>query len=159
MPVPESVSADYVHGDKQVTPGPALTLGSRRLKWYAVGTADRPVPAEFDAMARAFLARTELGELSDLGFVVLHRCGPDFYFLIACSWRGNNEIWESVYAKARDDPSFRDWPRSVAHLPTFCVWEMGAVAHESRAWRRYLLSKRDAAAREAWLGDRYQGTI
>ena len=59
----------------------------------------------------------------------------------------------------RDDHGFRDWPRPGPHLPTFYVWEMGAVAHESLAWSRYLRSPRDAAAREAWMADQYQGAI
>src|ERR1700741_45180 len=95
------VSADplYRHGDKQIVPGLLLTTGGRRLKWYDIGTQELPVPAEIHAMARNFLARTNLEQLSELGFPLLHRCGPDFYFLLACSWQGNNEIWESVYAK------------------------------------------------------------
>ena len=157
--VPAAVSAAYVHRDKLVSPGPRLELKGRQLKWYQVAMPDLPVPAGIEAMARDFLARAKLEGVGPLGFVVLHRCGPDFYFLIVCSWQGNNEIWETVFAKDRDDANFRDWPRPGAHLPTFCVWEMGAVAHESAAWRRFLLSKRDQAARTAWLVDQYEGEI
>src|ERR1700754_796414 len=151
----ESVSLDYVHGDKHVSPGPILVAGPRRFKWYDISTLERPVPADVETKARSHVAQANLDEASDLGFVVLHRCGLDFYFLIACSWRGSNEIWETVYAIDRGDEGFRAWPRPEPHLPTFCVWEMGAVAHESLAWRRYLMSKRDDAAREAWFADRY----
>src|ERR1700754_2720249 len=76
----ESVSLDYVHGDKHVSP------------------LERPVPADVETKARSHVAQANLDEASDLGFVVLHRCGLDFYFLIVCSWRGSNEIWETVYA-------------------------------------------------------------
>jgi hypothetical protein len=131
--VPQAVSATYLHRDKLVAPGSPLELPGRRLKWYSVAAHDLPVEPEIDAAARAFLVETELDGLSALGFVVLHRCGPDFYFLIVCSWQGNNEIWESVYAKDKDDTGFRNWSRPGAHISTFCVWEMGAVAHESRA--------------------------
>jgi hypothetical protein len=152
-----SVSPAYVHGDKQVSPGPLLVVGERRFKWYCVSTRAKPVPADVEAAARSHIADANLNEASDLGFVVLHRCGPEFYFLIVCSWRGDNEIWETVYARDRADGAFRDWPRPAPHLPTFCVWEIGAVAHESLAWRRYLMSGRDAAARDAWLADQYDG--
>lgn len=155
----DSVSSTYRHGDKLVVPGPVLQLGGRRLKWYGIGTAEKPVPEAVSTVARAFIARLDLGPLSDLGFVVLHRCGTDFHFLIVCSWQGNNEIWESVYAIDRGDADFRDWPRPGPHVPTFCVWEMGAVAHESAAWRRYLQSARDEAARADWLKDQYEGAI
>jgi hypothetical protein len=157
--VPQAVSANYLHGDKLIAPGSPLELPGRRLKWYSVAARDLPVEPEIDAAARAFLAETELDGVSALGFVVLHRCGPDFYFLIVCSWQGNNEIWESVYAKDKDDTGFRNWPRPGAHIPTFCVWEMGAVAHESRAWRRYLMSGRNEPAVTAWLADQYAGEI
>jgi hypothetical protein len=155
----QSVSAAYVHRGKQVAPGRLLTVGARRFKWYGIFAAELAVPDAVETQARAFVAQTDLSQASDLGFVVLHRCGADFYFLIVCSWRGNNEIWQSVYAKDRGDADFRDWPRPAPHLPTYCVWEMSAVAHESGAWQRYLLSPRDAAARAAWLEDRYEGPI
>jgi len=155
----ESVDLAYVHRDKRVAAGPLLVVEGRRLKWYDIAADDLPVPADVYAMARDFLTRADLSQLGELGFVILHRCGAEFYFLIACSWRGNNEIWESVYAKDAGDAGFREFPHPGPHRGTYCVWEMGAVAHESQAWRRYLLSKRDDAAREAWLRDQYEGVI
>ncbi|HEY1836087.1 MAG TPA: hypothetical protein VGG36_00380 [Rhizomicrobium sp.] len=159
MPMRQSVAPDYVHYDKLIAPGPLLTLGPRRLKWYDIGTAERPVAAEIQAMARAFLARQPLDQLSDLGFVILHRCGESFYFLIACSWQGNNELWESVWAKTADSPDFHDWSRPMPHQATLCVWELGAVLHEQQAWIHYLRSKRDEAAVSAWLADQYEGRL
>ena len=90
----------------------------------------------------------------DLGFVILHRCGPDFYFLITCTWRNDNELWETVWAKTGDaDAAFSPWPAAGTHRPAFCVWELGAVCHERLAWSRYLGSERDADARQAYLED------
>ena len=34
--------------------------------------------------------------------VVLHRCGSDFYFLIVCTWRNENELWQTVWYKDGD---------------------------------------------------------
>jgi hypothetical protein len=155
----QSVAADYVHYDKRITPGPLLALGARRLKWYDIATAERPVPVRIHAMARAFLERQTLDQLSDLGFVILHRCGEGFYFLIACSWRGNQELWESVWAKDENDADFRDWPRPAPHQGTYCVWEMGAVVHEQQAWIRYLRTVRDEKAVAGWLVDQYEGPV
>lgn len=155
----ESVDPSYRHGDKAVAARPVLAAGARRLKWYDIAADDLPVPKEVHAMARDFLAGADLSQLGELGFVILHRCGADFYFLIVCSWRGNNEIWESVHAKDAGDAGFREFPHPGPHRGTYCVWEMGAVAHESQAWRRYLMSKRDDTAREAWLRDQYEGVI
>jgi hypothetical protein len=58
-----------------------------RLKWYCVAAPDQPVPPEIEAMARSVPAETDLQSVSAFGFVVLHRCGSDFYFLIVCSWQ------------------------------------------------------------------------
>jgi hypothetical protein len=158
-PPRESVAPDYVHYDKQITPGPLLTLGSRRLKWYDIASAEKPVPAEIREMAQAFLRRQNLDGLSDLGFVILHRCGEGFYFLIACSWQGNNELWESVWAKKAEATDFHDWTRPMPHPATYCVWELGAVLHEQKVWIRYLRTIRDEKAVSAWLDDRYAGLV
>jgi hypothetical protein len=161
--MPESISANYTHGDKFIEPKQMLSLGQRRLKWYDITTLAKPVPEHIHLTARDFLEKRAgeggLDQLSDHGFVILHRCGEHFYFLIACSWLGNNEIWETVFAKDLEDKDFRDWPRPGPHIPTYCVWEMGAVAHESQAWIRFLRSKRDEAAVKAWLSDQYKGPV
>jgi hypothetical protein len=155
----ESVDPSYVHRDKTIAAGQFLAAGASLLKWYDIAADDLPVPNEVRTMARDFLTHADLSQLGEVGFVILHRCGADFHFLIACSWRGNNEIWESVYAKDVGDLDFREYPHPGPHRGTYCVWEMGAVAHESQAWRRSLLSKRDEAAREIWLRDQYEGVI
>mgnify|MGYP001550125266 FL=1 len=159
----ESVSTAYQHQDKLSQPKQCLSLWQRRLKWYDIGAITQPVPAEVHALARVFLERRAsegcLDRLGDFGFVILHRCGEHFYFLIACSWRGNNEIWETVFAKDQEDPDFRNFSRPEPHLPTFCVWELGAICHEQQAWRRFLLSERDETAVETWLVDQYEGPV
>jgi hypothetical protein len=156
----ESVGAGYAHRDKFIQPKQRLSIGGRRLKWYDIATPEAGTPPAIHLMARGFLEKQGgLDQLGDLGFVILHRCGEDFYFLIVCSWRGNNEIWETVFAKDKDDAGFRDWSRPGPHLPTFCVWEMGVVAHESQAWIRYLRSKRDEAAIQTWLSDQIEGAV
>ena len=89
----------------------------------------------------------------EVGFAILHRCGEDFYFLLVCTWRNENELWETVWAKdGDDDPAFRPWPAEGTHRPTFCVWELGVVWHEQGAWSRYLRSRRDEGALLAYLG-------
>ena len=158
------VAADYVHVTKLARPGPRLVLADAVLKWYDIAPADAPVPLELRTLARAALAEASdegrLGLSGDLGFVILHRCGPSFYFLLVSTWRNDNELWETVWAKdGDDDPGFRPWPVDGAHRPTFCVWELGAVCHEQLAWSRYLRSRRDEAAKEAYLRTSYEGPV
>jgi hypothetical protein len=90
--------------------------------------------------------------------VILHRCGKDFYFLIVCTWRNSNEIWETVFYKNGDSMTeFALFPRGGTHLPTFCVWELAPVMREKAAWERFLGTSRDVAAATEWLADRGGG--
>jgi len=151
------VDPGYRHGPKRVTPGETLEPQGAVLKWYGLHPDDRPVPDEVTRLARSFLTRTPL-EARGLGFVILHRCGADFYFLIVCTWRGSNEVWQTVFYKDGDKmPDFELFPRDGAHKPTLCVWELVPVWHEQGAWERFLLSPRDEAAAQVWLADRYAG--
>jgi hypothetical protein len=149
---------------QSLRPEPGLTLGETTLKWYDIAPDDAPVPLVIRALARRNLrdARKadKLGDLGDLGFVILHRCPDDFYFLLVSTWRNDNELWETVWAKNGEGAAaFSPWPAEGAHRPTFCVWELGAVWHEQQAWSRFLRSPRGAAAREAYLRDRFEGEV
>ncbi len=158
------VSSQYEHSEKVARPEPGLTLGETTLKWYDIAPDDAPVPLVVRALARRNLRDAcktgALGDLGELGFVILHRCGDDFYFLLVCTWRNDNELWETVWAKTgEDDVAFRPWPVGTEHHPTYCVWELGAVRHEQEAWTRLLSSARDEAARRAYLVDCYSGLV
>ena len=156
-----SVDPGYRHGPKLAVPGDNLVLGDARLKFYLLAPADKPVPEAIAGDARAFLpGALELGD--ERGFVILHRCGEGFYFLLVSVWRGSNELWEAVFYRdagmdgfARFDPAYPDdGPR-----PTFCVWELGVVSAEAAAWSRFLASPRGEADERAWLADRFGGAV
>lgn len=158
------VAADYRHTTKSIEPGAVLEIdGYATLKWYDIAPPSAPVPAEIHDLARRCVADEVTGgaiELEGLGFVVLHRCGDAFYFLLACTWSGNNELWETVWAKdGAGDATFRPWPLPRGHHPTFCVWELGAVWHEQQAWSRFLLSPRGEQERADYVADSYAGPV
>lgn len=162
----EQAAADegYRHVSKVARPQSSLTLRSTVLKWYEIAPADAPVPLVVRALARRSLRdATKSGALrlsGDFGFVILHRCGEDFYFLLVSTWQNDNELWETVWAKdGAEALSFSPWQVEGTHRPTFCVWELGAVCHERRAWSEYLCSPRDEAARRAYLGSSYEGEV
>ena len=156
-------AVDYVHRDKFVEPGEPIRLPSAVLKWYDLARPETPVAPDVRSLARAFVERECLALTPEivggLGFAVLHRCGGDFYFLLISTWRNENELWETVWAKAGEhEPAFVPWPLAAGHHPTFCVWELGAVCHEQGAWSRYLRSPRDAIAKREYLKDTYTGS-
>ena len=154
----------YEHISKVVSPETGLTLGDAVLKWYDIAPAETPVPLAIRALARRNLRDgSKSGALAlsgELGFVILHRCGESFYFLLVATWRHDNELWETVWAKdGAKAIAFRPWPIEGTHRPTFCVWELGAVWHEQQAWSRYLRASRDEAAKRTYLRDSFAGGV
>jgi hypothetical protein len=167
MPAPAFIPADYQHYEKRAVPCGTVGAAGSELKLYHLEKPGEPVPDAIAASARAFLAReggADGGEAgADCGFVILHRCGADFYFLLMTVWRGANEAWEAVWYRdsgmadfARFEPAY---PRAAMLRPTFCVWELGVVAHESGAWSRFLASPRAEADLARWRGDLFAGTV
>ncbi len=113
------VASAYVHEPKDVAAGSALELPAATLKWYELHSAGQPVPAQIAALARTPLANGTL-DARGLGFVILHRCGESFYFLIVATWQNENELWETVWFKDGDTmPGFAEFPRHTARHPTF----------------------------------------
>ena len=160
----EGVGASYRHVSKTAQPGQSAALGNTLLKWYEIAPDGEPVPPSVSDLARLGLAdAARLGELrlgGELGFVILHRCGGGFYFLLVSTWQNDNELWETVWAKDGDqDREFHPWPPDGTHRPTFCVWELGVVAHERLAWARFLSSARDRDARLEYMRDTYEGVV
>ena len=154
------IPAGYRHVSKVIHSSAAVEAAGGMLKWYEIAEGDRPVPRSVAALARAAVQEAMTGETlaGELGFVILHRCGEGFYFLLMTSWRNENELWETVWAKTGEDaPAFEPWLVEGAHRPTFCVWELRAVCHEQGAWTRYLRSARDADAKQHYLEDTYSG--
>jgi hypothetical protein len=154
----------YAHSAKTARIGQSVALGNTLLKWYEIAPEDEQVPPPVSDLARLGLAdAARLSELrlgGELGFVVLHRCGEAFYFLLVCTWQNDNELWETVWAKdGPDDREFHPWPLDGTHRPTFCVWELGVVAHERVAWSRFLRSPRDREARLEYMRDTYEGVV
>lgn len=154
-----SVAPSYVHRDKLCTPGEEISAGGARLKWYDIGYPDERVEPHVRSVARAYVEKLDVP--GELGFVMLHRCGGgQFYFLLVQTWRNENELWESVYAKQNAAaPGFSPFVLPGPHRGTFCVWELGAVWAEQQAWKRYLASSRDDAAKRAYLDDRFEGAV
>lgn len=153
------VPEGYLYYDKLIRPGADLSLPNACLKWYELYPADAEITPEQDAECRAFftaeVARLNLQQ--ELGFVIIHRAGSVLLPMLM-TWRNTNEIWESVYVKHIGQPGgceLMTFPGT--HRGTYCVWELTIVWHERNAWMRFLSSKRDEAAKLAYLNDRFTG--
>lgn len=151
------IDIGYHHAPKYVTPGQAVETPSTILKWYGLHSADKSISSELTELARNLVTTTPL-EASGLGFVILHRCGNDFYFLIICTWRNSNELWETVFYKDGEAmANFAPFARDGEHKPTLCVWELVPVWHEQQAWLRFLNSSRGETEAQLWINDLFIG--
>jgi hypothetical protein len=159
----DGVNPGYRHYQKHVEPRAALETDGFAFKWYDIGFAERPLSPELHDEARNLLvneiASEAIESTGQTGFVLLHDCG-DVVFLLISTWCGNNELWESVYVKRPElGGSFRPLRVPGDHRPTFCVWEMAAVAHEARAWSRYLVTERSPHDVRAYFADQLRGVV
>jgi hypothetical protein len=164
MPALAHVPTSYAHYPKRGVPRGTVRAAGATLKYYHLERAGEPVAETVDALARAALADPRLGFSDDYGFCILHRCGAAFHFLLPTVWRGANEAWEAVWYRdggmagfAPFDPAYA--AAAGAARPTFCVWELGVVAHEAVAWARFLSSPRGGADLQRWLDDRFEGDV
>ena len=149
----------YVYYQKLVEVGELLALPEAYLKWYEIRPPDVEITTLQRAECREFVAAEagRLGLAQELGFVLLHRAGP-YLLLMINTWRNTNEIWEAVYVKDLNaETGYRLAEFEGNQRGTFCVWELGPVWHERGAWVRFLSSRRDEAAKQAYLEDYFAG--
>jgi hypothetical protein len=157
-----NVPAAYRHEWRSAEPVAPLVLERGIFKWYHVHRDGVAIPAELDSEARE-LIRDRAGQGGwpleyGLNFALIH-LSTEAAFLIAGIWRGHQELWELVYAKQLAGGPFTRVPMEGEISPAACVWEMGVIVHERMAWHNYLFSKRDEAAKQAWLADTYTGRV
>ncbi|MDN5395801.1 MAG: hypothetical protein L0G39_07095 [Chryseobacterium sp.] len=147
-----------IYPSKYTSPKGIFALGTTRFKWYdlAENLADISPLDISNAKICIENAVENFQNKEDLGFVILHRCGKN-YLLLVCTWRSENELWESVYYDGSG--TFEVWDRNTIHLPTYCVWEMGIVYHESQSWKKFLGTDRSEIHQQHYLDDLFEGEV
>lgn len=150
------VDPTYRHYEKATQSHGVVHPNNSRLKWYDIARSDQPIGSSIRNLAQTFLSNQPGSSgvpcENELGFVLLHRCGEGFYFLMLCTWRENNELWKTVYyLEAQTMADFALFPQEKQHKGTFCVWEMSVVAHETQAWSAYLMSNREQEDVDTYL--------
>ena len=96
----QQVAVNYAHNPKFVRPASALSSPGVYLKWYLIQPEARPISDADCSAAQAFvqaeILQNRLALKQQIGFVVQHRCtGVDILYV--CSWRNDNEVWETLY--------------------------------------------------------------
>jgi len=143
---------------KYASPKGIFTLGRTRFKWYNLAEDPAVISPQDIINAKTCIENADenFQDKDDLGFVIMHRCGEN-YLLLICTWRSENELWESVYYDGSG--TFEVWDRKNIHIPTYCVWEMGIVYHESKAWKKFLGTDRTDVHQQNYLNDFFEGEV
>ncbi|MEY8759720.1 hypothetical protein [Chryseobacterium tongliaoense] len=143
---------------KFAVPRDVFTVGKTTFKWYNLAKDPENISSGDISNARACIENSaeNFQDKEDSGFVILHRCNEN-YLLLVCTWRNENELWESVYYDGSG--KFEIWDRKGIHIPTYCVWEMGIVYHESRAWKKFLGTERQEDSKQQYLKDFFEGEV
>jgi hypothetical protein len=156
------VSSSYQHQNKFVRPGPALVTNDVYLKWSLIEPEPLPItPTQINEAQEFLLEELNSGRLkltNEVGFVVQHRCAK-VLILYVCTWRGDNEVWETLYHTVVEPQARYKVTQHENTSPTFCVWVLPVVLHEQRAWVKYLESARDHLAQETYLNDQLTGQV
>lgn len=110
-------------------------LGDWRIKLYSIalnGREPRPelVDAALDLAPTVFPEPAVSDERHGVGFVIVHDAATAG-ILIYYWWQSENELHQRIYVSPLDDPRALT---QVQNQPTGCVWELGIVDFERRAW-------------------------
>lgn len=143
---------------KYAQPKGIFHVGKTKFKWYDLASDPAEISQHDIDNAQKCIGNAEenFKNMDDLGFVIMHRCGKN-YLLLVCTWRNENELWESVYYDGSGQ--FEIWDRNKTYLPTYCVWEMGIVYHESQSWKKYLGTGREDKDKETYLNHFFEGEV
>ena len=110
------------------SPAPAVAVGRRPCSSGTTSPGRRADPAPRSRRWRDEPARTRAGRArlaGELGFVILHRCGESFYFLLVSTLaQRERALGDRLGQGRRAEPAFGPWPVDGPHQPTFCVWEL-----------------------------------
>jgi hypothetical protein len=133
-------------------------LGDWRLKLYGLAAPDRGVrPALLEVTRR--LAQESLPPVDDDHHGVAFAIAHDARFPIALIywWQGLNEIHHRIFA-GPDGGDATDL-REITGQPMGCVWELGIVEFERRAWIADVIGSPDGPDLDRYMSRHFDDLI
>jgi hypothetical protein len=130
-------------------------IGDWRLKLYALARPDQGVRDELIETTRA-LAAEALPEVDEAHHGAAFAIAHDARWPIALIywWEGENEIHSAIYAGAEPTELAPAGPDAMG-----CVWELGVVEHERRAWIEDVIGNPDGPDLDAYMARRFEGMV
>jgi hypothetical protein len=130
-------------------------LGDWRLKLYGLAAPDKGVrPALLDRTHA--LAAATLPPVDDAHHGVAFAIAHDARFPIALIywWQDENELHSAIFAGAEVDGLEPAGPTAMG-----CVWELGIVEFERRAWIEDVIGNPDGPDLDGYLARRFGGLV
>ena len=140
---------NYQNEPRISIPGEPIITPQLALKWYEMikpkdGLFNRNQVKKVRDFLEGQINLRDIEVLSGLGFVIL---SGNVDFLNVAVW--DKSIPYLLKNKVYDNYKEVDIRKEGA----FCMWELGIVAHEARAWKKYLESVRTESDKLSYLAD------
>ena len=130
-------------------------LGDWRLKLYGLARPEVEVRPELAALTRdlaaAMLPPVD-GRHHGAAFAIAH--DARFPIALVYWWANENELHARIYAGESLDAL-----EPVPETALGCVWELGIIEFERRAWIADVIGNPDGPDLDAYLGRRFDGMI
>lgn len=110
---------------KYAQPKGIFTIGKTKFKWYDLASDPSEVSRQDIDNAQLCIENAEenFKNIDDLGFVIMHRCGEN-YLLLVCTWRSENELWESVYYDGPENLKYGKETKPIFQLTVSGKWAL-----------------------------------
>jgi len=151
---------DYKHEPRRVNNVELIVTPSLILKKYTMNKENELFYCETLVETSDFISgQVAIGKikpLSGLGFVILSHG-----MINVARWDDKCPIVlkNQVYKYEKGHPSFATL-QDIREAGSFCVWELGIVNHERKAWKRFLSSQGTNEDKEKYLDDiMHQGVL
>jgi len=132
-------------------------FGDWRLKLYGLAAPEKGVRQELlDATRR--LAGESLPEVDEARHGAAFAIAHDATYPIALVywWQAENELHQRVFVGAPDDLGDMS---PVTLTPTGCVWELGVVEFERRAWIEDVIGNPAGPDLDRYMDRRFEGLV
>ncbi len=152
VPKPHIITPHQMMGAKGIVDLKVYSMnsvGSERLDAHQYGMAGNHVISE--------IVQGNIDNRLGLGFLIVSRGVANLSL-----WGGQfpSLLNQTIYEFDDQAPGDIEFVRKkVEEVGSFCCWELGVVAHEGAAWRRYLLSQQSQTDRDGYLRDRFEGIV
>ena len=130
-------------------------FGDWRLKLYGLAAPERGVRAELLDATRE-LAAASLPSVDDehhgAAFAIAH--DANFPIALIYWWQDENELHSAIFAGTEIERLEPTGPTALG-----CVWELGIIEFEHRAWIADVIGNPDGPDLERYLARRFDGMI